>query len=233
MYCRISIKSLPYKTGSAIKIEKMGPYAYIAIEGNIGAGKTTFSKLMAERTGSKVIHERFADNPFLERFYEDPKSHAFSVELAFVADRFKQLGEALGSRNLFRQNVISDYNFAKSLIFAKANLPKNEFTLFRTMFRLMEKQIPSPEVIAILNPGLERIKKQIKERGRSYEQELPIGYLEKIEKGYLSYYKHHRGSRVLLIDTSRMEFVDKYEDYEKIYNSIITPRKPGVYEIQP
>jgi deoxyadenosine/deoxycytidine kinase len=211
----------------------MGPYAYIAIEGNIGAGKTTFSKLMAERTGSKVIHERFAENPFLERFYENPKSHAFSVELAFVADRFKQLGEALGSRNLFRQNVISDYNFAKSLIFAKANLPKNEFSLFRTMFRLMEDQIPSPEVVAILNPGLERVKEQIKERGRKYEQDLPKGYLEKIENGYKTYYKSHRGSRVLLIDTSELDFVENLDDYEKLYNCIITPRKPGVYKIKP
>jgi len=211
----------------------MGPYAYIAIEGNIGAGKTTFSKLMAERTGSKLILERFAENPFLERFYEDPESHGFSVELAFVADRFKQLGEVLGSRNLFRQHVIADYNFAKSLIFAKANLPKNEFSLFRTMFRLMEAQIPSPEVIAVLNPGLEKVKEQIKERGRSYEQDMPEGYLEKIEKGYLTYYKHHRGSRVLLIDTSELDFLENSEDYEKLFNSIVIPRKPGVYEIKP
>ena len=211
----------------------MGPYAYIAIEGNIGAGKTTFSKLMAERTGSKLILERFAENPFLERFYDDPESHGFSVELAFVADRFKQLGEVLGSRNLFRQNVIADYNFAKSLIFAKANLPNNEFTLFKTMFRLMEAQIPSPEVVAILNPGIEKVKTQIKERGRSYEQDLPEGYLEKIDKGYLSYYKHHRGSRILLIDTSELDFVANLEDYEKILSCITTPRKPGVYEIKP
>jgi len=211
----------------------MGPYAYIAIEGNIGAGKTTFSKQMAESTGSNLILERFAENPFLERFYEDPDSHAFSVELAFVADRFKQLGEALGSRNLFRQHVISDYNFAKSLIIAKANLPSNEYALFRTMFKLMSDQIPSPEVVAILNPGLEMVKEQIKARGRSYEQDLPKGYLEKIEKGYKSYYKHHRGSRVLLIDTSDLDFVSNKEDYERILTCVLTPRKPGVYEIKP
>ena len=96
----------------------MGPYAYIAIEGNIGAGKTTFTELVAKQYGYELILERFEENPFLERFYEDPKSHAFSVELAFVADRFKQLREALGSRNLFRQQVLADYSFAKSLIFA-------------------------------------------------------------------------------------------------------------------
>jgi deoxyadenosine/deoxycytidine kinase len=215
-----------------MKAKGMGPYAYIAIEGNIGAGKTSFSKLMAEKLGCKLILERFAENPFLERFYEDPESHGFSVELAFLADRFKQLGEILGSRNLFRQHVITDYNFAKSLIFAKANLPKNEFALFRTMFLLMEAQIPSPEVIAILNPGLDRVRTQIEERGRTYEKDLPKGYLEKIDKGYKSYYKHHRGSRVLLIDTSSIDFIANTKDYDNLLDCILTPRKPGVYEIK-
>ena len=87
----------------------MAGYAYIAIEGNIGAGKTTLCELLAKVLGSELILERFEENPFLERFYEDQKSHAFSVELAFVADRFKQLREALGSRNLFRQKVVPNF----------------------------------------------------------------------------------------------------------------------------
>jgi deoxyadenosine/deoxycytidine kinase len=210
----------------------MGPYAYIAIEGNIGAGKTTFSKMLSEDLDSKLILERFEENPFLERFYEDPQSHGFSVELAFVADRFKQLKDVLGSRNLFRQQVVSDYNFDKSLIFAKANLPASEFSLFRTMFKLMSEQIPQPEVIAILDPGLEKVKQQIIERGRSYEQDMPKGYLEKIDKGYKSHYRHHRGSRVLFIDTTDIDFVSSQEDYDKIKVCIFTPRKPGIYTIK-
>jgi deoxyguanosine kinase len=210
----------------------MGPYAYIAIEGNIGAGKTTFSKLMAERMGSELILERFEENPFLERFYEDPKSHAFSVELAFLADRFKQLREGLDNRNLFRQQVIADYSFAKSLIFAKANLPHSEYVLFRTMFRLMEAQVPSPEVIAILNPGIEKVKEQILKRGRTYEQNLPKGYLGKIQAGYQYHYKHHRGSRVLDIDISEIDFKGSSDDFEKLLSCIITPRRPGVYKLK-
>ena len=211
----------------------MAGYAYIAIEGNIGAGKTTLCKMLAKDLGSELILERFEENPFLERFYEDPKSHAFSVELAFVADRFKQLREALGSRNLFRQKVIADYSFAKSLIFAKANLPREEYVLFRTMFRLMEAQVPKPEVIAILNPGIERVKKQIVERGRSYEQDLPDGYLEKVEAGYDAHYQYHRGSRVLQIDTYDLDFVKNEEDYRKLLSCILAPRKPGVYQLKP
>ena len=209
----------------------MGPYAYIAIEGNIGAGKTTLTKKLAERTGGELILERFEENPFLERFYKDPKSHAFSVELAFVADRFKQLREALGSRNLFRQRMVADYSFAKSLIFAKANLPRSEYVLFRTMIKLMEAQIPKPEVVAILNPGPDRVKTQILERGRSYEQDLPEGYLEKVSAGYDAHYQYHRGSRVLFIDTSKFDFVKRKEDFEKLLSCILTPRKPGVYNL--
>ena len=211
----------------------MGPYAYIAIEGNIGAGKTTFSEMFASKNQCELILERFEENPFLERFYEDPKSHAFSVELAFVADRFKQLRETLGSRNLFRQQVLADYSFAKSLIFAKANLPRSEFVLFRTMFRLMEAQLPQPEVIAILNPGLVKVKAQIVERGRSYEQDMPEGYLEKVWAGYKEHYKFHRGSRVLWVDTSEIDFVKNKDDYQKLLSCILTPRKPGVYNITP
>ncbi|MBM71361.1 MAG: deoxynucleoside kinase [Crocinitomicaceae bacterium] len=211
----------------------MGPYAYIAIEGNIGAGKTTFTELVAKQYGYELILERFEENPFLERFYEDTKSHAFSVELAFVADRFKQLREALGSRNLFRQQVLADYSFAKSLIFAKANLPQSEFILFRTMFRLMEAQLPKPEVIAILNPGIEKVKNQIIERGRSYEQDMPEGYLERVWSGYEEHYKFHRGSRVLWIDTSDLDFVKNNEDFKKLLTCILAPRKPGVYHLKP
>ena len=211
----------------------MGPYAYIAIEGNIGAGKTTFTELVAKQHGYELILERFEENPFLERFYEDPKSHAFSVELAFVADRFKQLREALGSRNLFRQQVLADYSFAKSLIFAKANLPQSEYVLFRTMFRLMEAQVPRPEVIAILNPGIDKVKKQILERGRSYEQDMPAGYLEKVWSEYEEHYKFHRGSRVLWIDTADLDFVKNSADFEKLLTCILAPRKPGVYHVKP
>ncbi len=209
------------------------PYAFVAIEGNIGAGKTTFATMLAEQLGSELLLERFAENPFLERFYADPDNHAFSVELAFVSDRYRQMREVLGARNLFRQRVISDYSFAKSLIFAKANLPANEYKLFRTMYRLMEEQVAQPEVIAILDRNRERIRDQIIQRGRSYEQDLPGDYLDKIAYGYHKHYRFARGSRVLWIDTSGIDFVARPEEGEQLAQLILQPRKPGVYELKP
>ena len=122
---------------------------------------------------------------------------------------------------------------SKSLIFAKANLPQSEYVLFRTMFRLMEAQVPRPEVIAILNPGIDKVKKQIVERGRSYEQDMPAGYLEKVWSGYEEHYKFHRGSRVLWIDTADLDFVKNSADFEKLLTCILAPRKPGVYHVKP
>ena len=169
--------------------------------------------------------------PFLEKFYENPEAHAFSVELSFLADRYKQMQGAIKSRNLFKQRLVADYSFAKSLIFAKVNLPKDEFKLFNTMFQMMAAQLPQPEIIAILDPGRTRQEAQIVQRGRDYEQNLPEGYLDRVAKGYETHYRHHRGSRVLWVDTSALDFVARPEELPVLRDAILTPRKPGVHHI--
>jgi len=203
----------------------------MAIEGGIGAGKTTFSTWLAKDLGAELMLERFEENPFLEKFYENPEAHAFSVELSFLADRYKQMQGAIKSRNLFKQRLVVDYSFAKSLIFAKVNLPKDEFKLFNTMFQMMADQLPQPEVVAILDPGRERQEAQIVKRGRDYEQNLPEGYLDRVAKGYATHYKHHRGSRVLWVDTSALDFVARPEELTVLRDAILTPRKPGVHRV--
>jgi deoxyadenosine/deoxycytidine kinase len=209
------------------------PYAYIAIEGNIGAGKSTFAKILADHLDSDLMLEQFDENPFLESFYDDPERFALSVELAFVSDRYRQLKNRLGARNLFRQKLVADYSFVKSMIFAKANLPAAEFKLFQTMFKLMEADVASPEVTAILNPNREKIQEQIKARGRSYEQNMPEEYLDKIALHYKQYYRYARGSRILWIDTSSLDFVSNPSDAQRLIELILTPRKAGVYELTP
>ena len=206
-------------------------YASLAIEGGIGAGKTTFASWLSKDLGAELMLERFEENPFLEKFYDNPDAHAFSVELSFLADRYKQMQGAIKSRNLFKQRLVSDYSFAKSLIFAKVNLPKAEFKLFNTMFQMMAAQLPQPEVVAILDPGRTRQEAQIVQRGRDYEQNLPEGYLDRVAKGYASHYKHHRGSRVLWVDTSALDFVSRPEQLTVLRDAILTPRKPGVHRV--
>ena len=208
------------------------PYAYIAIEGNIGAGKTTFATWLAEAVGGELMLEQFQENPFLEKFYADPERFALSVELAFVSDRYRQLRERLGARNLFRQLLIADYSFVKSLIFAKANLPAEEFKLFQTMFKLMDAQLAKPEVVAILDPDAAKIRKQIEQRGRSYEQNMPQEYLDKIAYHYQRHYRYARGTRVLWIDTSDLDFVKRPADAERLASIVLAPRNPGVYELK-
>ena len=206
-------------------------YASLAIEGGIGASKTTFATWLSKDLGAELMLERFEENPFLEKFYENPEAHAFSVELSFLADRYKQMQGALKSRNLFKQRLVADYSFAKSLIFAKVNLPKDEFKLFNTMFQMMATQLPQPEVVAILDPGRTRQEAQIVQRGRDYEQNLPDGYLDRVAKGYAARYKHHRGSRVLWVDTSALDFVARPEELTVLRDAILTPRKPGIHRL--
>jgi deoxyguanosine kinase len=208
------------------------PYAYIAIEGNIGAGKTTFAKWLAGHLDCDLMLEQFQENPFLEKFYDDPERFALSVELAFVSDRYRQLRERLGARNLFRQVLVSDYAFVKSMIFAKANLPADEFKLFRTMFKLMDVQVAQPEVVAILDPNPEKIRQQIETRGRSYEQDMPQDYLDKIAYHYQRHYRYARGSRILWIDSTDIDILNRPADAKRLASLVLEPRKPGVYSLK-
>ena len=208
------------------------PYAYIAIEGNIGAGKTTFAKWLAGHLDCDLMLEQFQENPFMEKFYDDPERFALSVELAFVSDRYLQLRERLGARNLFRQVLVSDYAFVKSMIFAKANLPADEFKLFRTMFKLMDAQVAQPEVVAILDPNPEKIRQQIETRGRSYEQDMPQDYLDKIAYHYQRHYRYARGSRILWIDSTDIDIVNRPADAKRLASLVLEPRKPGVYSLK-
>ena len=168
----------------------------------------------------------------MEKFYDDPERFALSVELAFVSDRYRQLRERLGARNLFRQVLVSDYAFVKSMIFAKANLPADEFKLFRTMFKLMDAQVAQPEVVAILDPNPEKIRQQIETRGRSYEQDMPQDYLDKIAYHYQRHYRYARGSRILWIDSTDIDIVNRPADAKRLASLVLEPRKPGVYSLK-
>jgi 2-amino-4-hydroxy-6-hydroxymethyldihydropteridine diphosphokinase len=205
---------------SPIEKLQLQQFNYIAIEGNIGAGKTTLSTKLAEDCNAKLVLERFADNPFLPKFYKDQSRYAFPLEMSFLADRYQQLSDDLAQFDLFKDFVVADYHIFKSLIFAKVTLQEDEYRLYKTMFDIIHKEMPKPDLYVYLYQNTERLLENIKKRGRSYEQEIPADYLEKINQGYLDYIKTQTDLNVLIIDVSDLDFVKKQKDYVFLLNEI-------------
>ncbi len=195
-------------------------YNYIAIEGNIGAGKTTLATKIAEDCNAKLVLERFADNPFLPKFYADQNRYAFPLEMSFLADRYQQLSDDLSQFDLFKDFVVADYHIFKSLIFAKVTLAEDEFKLYKTMFDIIHKEMPKPDLYVYLYQNTETLLANIKRRGRSYEQEIPEEYLEKINQGYLDFIKTQQNLNVLIIDVSDKDFLKNQQDYIYILDKI-------------
>ncbi|MCP1996872.1 2-amino-4-hydroxy-6-hydroxymethyldihydropteridine diphosphokinase [Flavobacterium sp. HSC-61S13] len=193
---------------------------FIAIEGNIGAGKTTLVHKISEDFNAKLILEGFADNPFLPKFYEDASRYAFPLEMSFLADRYSQLADDLAQFDLFKEFIIADYHIFKSLIFAQITLESDEFRLYKQVFEIMYKETPKPGMYVYLYQNTSRLLENIKKRGRSYESEIPASYLEKVNQGYFNYTKTLPQDKVLIIDISEMDFVNRQEDYIAILDII-------------
>lgn len=197
-------------------------YRYIAIEGNIGAGKTSLATQMASDFNAKLILERFKENPFLPKFYKDPERFAFPLEMSFLADRYQQLLDDLTQYDLFKENVIGDYDGYKSLIFAKITLQEEEFVLYRKLFRLMHKELPKPDIYVYLYQNTERLLENIKNRGRDFEQKIEASYLQKINSGYMEFIRNQHGTNIKIIDISEKDFVNNRQDYLAVLKEIIS-----------
>ena len=195
-------------------------YNYIAIEGNIGSGKTSLSKQISADFNTKLMLERYIDNPFLAKFYENPRDFAFKLEMSFLADRYQQTNEDLSQLNFFNKNIISDYDIHKSLIFSKINLNSDEFNLYRKLFYSLYKSIVKPDLIIFLNQTIENLKGNIKKRGRDYESSISDEYLISINKSYSEFFKSRPDLNVKFIDVSEIDFVKNRLDYLSIINQI-------------
>ena len=195
-------------------------YNFIAIEGNIGAGKTSLATKISHDFNAKLVLERFADNAFLPKFYEDPQRYAFPLEMSFLADRYQQITDDLSQLDLFKDFVVSDYDVFKSLIFSKITLLEDEFVLYRKLFYLMYKDIAKPDLYVYLYQNTRRLQENIKKRGRDYEQNIEDNYLEKINSGYLEFLKNQTDIKVKIIDISDLDFVKNRVDYLWLLNQI-------------
>lgn len=178
----------------------MIPYPFIAIEGNIGAGKSTLAARLLEAMQAVPVNERFENNPLLPLFYKNPERYAFPVELSFLEDRFRQLTEELPAG----KNIVSDYFYAKSYVFAQVNLQGEELALFKRYYRIMEQQMRLPDLVIFLHREVEGLKDNITSRGRSYEQQISDDYLVRITQGYQAFFRSENRFPVLWVDTQQL-----------------------------
>lgn len=206
-------------------------YRFIAIEGNIGAGKTTFAKMLAERLNGRLLLEEFADNPFLSKFYDQPDRHAFSVELFFLADRYHQLREELSQPSLFQEVTIADYFIAKSLIFAGNNLRDDEYDLFHRLFEIMFNTMPKPDLLVYLYLDVDRLLQNIKKRGRPYEQNIQREYLERVQERYLQFIREQTTLTVLIVDINNLNFVENSKDFNTLLDIVSKKYESGVHTV--
>jgi deoxyadenosine/deoxycytidine kinase len=181
-------------------------YNFITIEGNIGAGKTTLAHLLSKHLNARLILEEFADNPFLPKFYENQQQYAFPLELFFMAERYKQLKDLLQTKDMFQNVTISDYLFTKCLLFAKVNLPAEEFLLYQKLFEIINPQLMQPDLLIYLHAPVSKLKENIRKRNRAYEQAIQLEYLFSLQETYTQYIKQHN-IKTLFIDASTADFL--------------------------
>ncbi len=201
-------------------------YNYVSIEGNIGSGKTTLSKLLADDMGAFLLLEEFDDNPFLPLFYKEPKKYGFHVELSFLVDRYHQLRDFTKS-NIFGTPTISDYYLIKCLLFAKNNLSENEYRLFENFFQIVKENTPTPDLIIYLDASVQELQKNIRNRNRSYEQDIPDEYLAGISQQYNTFLKS-TDIPILRIQSAQHDFHEDLELRKQIAQIILQEQDPEI-----
>ena len=207
------------------------PYNFIAIEGNIGAGKTTFCEMLAQDYNCRLILEQFTDNPFLPLFYDSPERYAFPVELFFMTERHKQLQSAFAEADLFTPLSISDYFFLKTQLFAKNNLNNEEFRLFYRLFEVLNSTFPKPDLLIYLHRSVEDLMSNIKKRGRTYETDISAEYLLDIQNVYFEYFRTETSLPIVIVDVEGVDFINKRFFYDALVEVLGQEFPKGVHRI--
>lgn len=196
-------------------------YNFIAIEGNIGCGKTSLTHKLAMDFNARKVLERFADNPFLPLFYEDRERYSFPLEMSFLADRYQQLSDGVAQHELFTDFTVADYYVIKSLIFSKITLNPEEYRLYNRLFHMMYKELVKPDIYIYLYQTEERLLENIKKRGRSYEQNIEGKYLNEIQSGYADFIRTQDQLHIKVIDVSQVDFVNSHQDYTRLLDAML------------
>lgn len=206
-------------------------YNFITIEGNIGAGKTTLAHLLSKKLNARLILEEFADNPFLPKFYENQRQYAFPLELFFMAERYKQLKELLQTKDMFQLVTVSDYLFTKCLLFAKVNLPDEEFLLYQKLFDIIHPQLIQPDLLIYLHAPVSKLQENIRKRNRTYEQGIAPEYLFALQETYNQYIKQHN-IKTLYIDASSADFLGNEKHLHAVMEALEKDYDEGQHFLQ-
>ena len=205
---------------------------YIAVEGVIGAGKTSLSRMVSERLNARLVLEQFEENPFLERFYEDPEHYSFQTQIFFLLSRYRQQQD-LFQADLFHNALVTDYIFDKDKIFAYLNLQDDELRLYETLVSSIEKNIPTPDLVVYLQSSVERLMSNIRARGRKYEENISEEYIKDLNEAYNYFFFRYKNAPLLIVNSTEMDFVNNKVDFEELYKEILRPSRAPVEYYNP
>jgi len=192
---------------------------YIAIEGVIGAGKTSLAKKLAQKMEAKLILEEFETNPFLSKFYDDRKRYAFQTQMFFLVNRFKQQQE-LYQEDLFSQFIVSDYIFSKDNIFAYMNLSGDELKLYETLFPQLQRDLRKPDLVIFLQASTDRLMYNIKKRNRKIEKSITKSYIRELSEAYNDFFFKYNNTPLLIVNSTDIDFVNREKDFEELHTQI-------------
>ena len=232
---KIPVSELLEKCEDNLKVWKFIedlPYNLITIEGNIGAGKTSLAERLSKDYNGRLVLEQFANNPFLPSFYENPQRFGFPLELFFMAERFQQMKDTTGVKDIFYKRTVCDYLFVKSLLFAKVNLTEEEFKLYQRLFSIIQPNLPEPEILIYLHNPVDKLLDNISKRGRDYEKNISADYLKQIEDTYFEYFRSPLNYPVIILNAQNLDFVNSQSDYQKIISLLNKPYTKGVHKIE-
>jgi deoxyguanosine kinase len=195
------------------------PWRYIVVEGVIGVGKTSLTKLLATRLGGRLNLEVVEENPFLAKFYRDREAYAFQTQIFFLLSRYRQQ-QGLGQQDLFNATLVSDYLFAKDRIFANLNLADDELALYGQLASILEQRVLKPDLVIYLQARTEVLQQRIRWRGRSFEQEMEPEYLEALNAAYSYFFHHYKDAPLLVVNTDNLDFVNVPGDFEMLFGQL-------------
>lgn len=195
---------------------------YFAIEGVIGAGKTSLARLLSEKLEGRLLLEESEENPYLEDFYRDPQRYAFQIQLFFLLSRYRQLMN-LPQRDLFHKYLIADYIFAKDKIFAYLNLEHRDLILYERVATLMERELPKPDLVIYLQSSTDKLIHHIKRRKKPYEKDISTEYIKRLNDAYNEFFFRYSDSPLLVINTSEIDFVHNEDDLNDLLKQILHP----------